>query len=106
MDAVKEKDAIAVLHDDVGEDEIEGVGSQKFEGFAAGRGQLDVIALALEGGADHGADMVLVINDENACRPASSGRGARAMVCGQWHHIPPLRFFELKTQGFLFQELQ
>jgi hypothetical protein len=50
--------------------------------------------------------MVLVINDEEACGLAGSGRSARAMVCGQWHDIPPLRFFELKTQGFLFQERQ
>ena len=54
------------LHHDVSEHQVEGVQLESFESFAAAAGLLDVVALALEGGGDHGAHGSFVVDDENA----------------------------------------
>ena len=77
VNALEQRDAVAVLHDDVGEDQVEGVPLENFQAFAAAGSELDVVALALERGADHGADMGLVVDDQNPGGTALANHGAR-----------------------------
>ncbi len=95
-DAVEEEDAVAVLHDDVGEDQVEGVVHRGVRRLAAAEGELDVISLALEGGTDHGAHVGFVVHDEDARRPARTSETARVMIHRQLHHVAArLRAIEL-----------
>jgi hypothetical protein len=49
MNAVEQGDAVAILHDDVGQDEIECIAFEDLESLAAAAGELNVVALPLEG---------------------------------------------------------
>ena len=68
VNALEQGDAADVVHDDVSEHQVEGVHLENFESVAAVAGLLNGVALALEGGGDHGADGRFVVDNENPRR--------------------------------------
>jgi hypothetical protein len=48
VNALQQRDAVAVLHHDVGEDQVKGVALQDVEAFASAGGELHIVALALQ----------------------------------------------------------
>ena len=68
VNALEQRDAVDIVHHDVGEHQIEGVHLESFEGFAAAVGLFHGVALALEGGGDHGAHGHFVVDHENPRR--------------------------------------
>jgi hypothetical protein len=86
VDAFQKRDAVSTLHHDVGQHQFEGIQFQRIEGFIAVTDQLHLISLAFQRGADHDADLGLVIDDQDAGRLAQFR--VRAVVClrGRSHH--------------------
>ena len=70
VDPLQQRDAIHILHHDVGEHQVEGIQLQSFECFAAAAGQFDGITLAFQRGSHHGAHGRFVVDHENSRRLA------------------------------------
>src|SRR5665213_3980435 len=68
MNPLQERNPVQILHYDVGQDQVVGVQFESCQGFPAARGQLDLISLTFECGTNHGPDVRLIVNDQNACR--------------------------------------
>jgi hypothetical protein len=114
MDALKEGDAVAVLHHDICEDQVKGIAFQDVQALAATGSQLHVVALALKSGTNHGADVRLVVNDQNA-GDAARTRGGVLLCVGartarRGHHLrscqikcqartPPMKRSQNNSQG-------
>ena len=87
MNAVQQGNAVAILHHDVGQHQVEGVAFQNLHGFAAAGGQLHIESLALKRRADHGTDVRLVVHGQNPRRstqpPRREGISLRAGNCSR-----------------------
>jgi hypothetical protein len=84
VNTFKQRDSIAILHDNIGQDEVKGTSLKDFQTFATAGGELDNVSLAFEGRAYHGPDVGLVVYHEDACR--SSLPGIKAQVgFGAWN---------------------
>jgi hypothetical protein len=68
VDALKQSNPVPILHDYVGQHQIERVPFEKLKSLSAGGRHLYVVSLALQRGADHGADVGFVIYHHNSCR--------------------------------------
>ncbi len=66
MNALQQRETVALLHHDVGQNQFEGVVLDSIKRFTAARSQQHVIALALEGSCDHRPDVRLVVDHQNA----------------------------------------
>ena len=60
-----EFDATHLGNGEVGDDEVGSDGAEEVEGFEAVVGDGDVVAAALEGGAEDAGDLALVVDDED-----------------------------------------
>ena len=65
VNAFEQRDAVDIVHHNVGEDEVEGVHLKRFEGFAAAVGLFHGVALALQSGGQHGAHGHFVVDHKN-----------------------------------------
>ena len=65
-DGAGEFDAAHLGHGEVGDDEVGGGGAEELEGFEAVVGDGDLVATALERGAEDAGDLALVVDDEDA----------------------------------------
>ena len=83
VDAVQQGNAVAILHHNVGQNQVKGVPFQDLQRFVTAGGQLHIISLAFQRGADHRPDVVLVIHDQNPRRPAQSCGRARFRLRGR-----------------------
>jgi hypothetical protein len=100
VNALEQGDAVDILHDDVGEHQVEDAELECFEGFASSTGHFDVVSLALERSGDHGPHRGFVIDHENPLGLAhgllgvESGRGGRLpRICELGSQTPACIFF-------------
>ena len=99
--------AVAVLHHNVGQDQVKGVAFQNIEAFASAGSQLHVVPLAFKRGADHGAHMGFVIHYENARGAALAAHKARFRLrAGTSRERHRLRSCQVQCQGPVLQDLR
>ena len=82
MNPLQQRNAVQVLHHDVGEYQIVGVERERFQRFPATRCQLHLVTTAFQGRTHHGTDVGFIVHHKNARRSGRFHNRLRFCVSG------------------------